>query len=331
MSISGLRWGKRIAVGLAALLILGFAVGSLSSRGSKNSKAARVSAGGAEGVTTNSNTSGTLSYRSASGTKAAPELAPGDATSADATRPQALPGLPDRIVKNADITLQVRKGSFDDAWGRASAIARRYNGYVSSSNKGTPKPVPLSEDAAPAKAVPASGDVTIRVPARSFEDAVRDLGALGTVTANQISSQDVTQDFVDLQSRLRNQRAQQAVLLRLMAQAKTVGESLAVQQQLSQTQDQIEQITGRINELAKLTDLSTVTVHIFEPGAVGAPAPPETEGPSFAKAWRTSLVGLERMGTVAMIAGVWLVPFAVLALIGLALRRRFASPPAPTV
>jgi ABC-type phosphate transport system permease subunit len=105
-----------------------------------------------------------------------------------------------------------------------------------------------------------------------------------------------------------------------MAQARNVGETLAVQQQLSQVQEQIEQITGRLNVLKTLTSLSTISMHIFEPGAAGAPVPPD-QGPSFAKAWHTAVEGLLRIATVAMIAALWLAPFAILAAVVLAFRR----------
>src|SRR5207249_11340101 len=126
---------------------------------------------------------------------------------------------------------------------------------------------------------------------------------------DQVSSQDVTEEFVDLQSRLRNQKAQQVVLIRLMANAKTIQETLAVQGQLSQVEEQIEQITGRLNALKTLTDLSSITLHLFEPGAAGAPAPRPSEEPSFARAWDTAIEGLERIGTVALIAAIWVTPF----------------------
>jgi len=320
MSRRMVRWGARGAIAAAALLLAGFGVGTVASR-----HPASTSSSLGRGLTSGEPQNG-------GGSVAAPQVAsgaPGDTFSAAPQQP--LPALPERVVKTAELTLRIRSGRFDVAWGSVASIASRFGGYVASSGRGTqpepePVPVPQTGDAAQANSEPGSGDVTIRIPAKSFEQALVQLRAIGTVTADRVSSNDVTQDYVDLQGRLRNQRAQQAALLQLMGRAKTVSDTLAVQTQLSGVEEQIEQITGRLNLLANQTALSTITVHLFEPNAPGAPA--TTGGPSLSKAWHTAVDGLERIGTVALIGVVWLVPFAVIGAATawmLRLRRRTAT------
>lgn len=320
------RWGTRSAIAAAALLLVGFGVGTVASRRPAThttslSPAFAPAARSAPGSVSN-------------GVAAAPPLGvtAGSADLSSAPSDTAfLPALPERVVKTAELTVRLRAGRFDAAWSSVATTATRLGGYVASSGRATqpqpvPVPVPETGNAADAKAQPASGDVTIRVPAKSFEAALVQLRALGTVTGDQVSTNDVTQQYVDLQGRLRNQRAQQAALLQLMGRAKTVSDTLAVQSQLSNVEDQIEQITGRLNLLANQTALSTITVHLFEPNAPGAPASPA--GPSLSKAWHTSIQGLERMGTVAMIGVLWLLPFAAIAMAAawlMRLRRRPAA------
>jgi hypothetical protein len=315
---------------VAALLIIGFAVGALAHRGDGGA-AQKNSAQGERGTTRND---AVASYDSVGGTQNSPDVGRGVLSAAPAGAGGTVagavePGLSDRIIRNADLTVRVKKGSFDSAWANAVRVATKFGGYVVSSSRGT-QPVVLSGAEDATRREPASGDVTVRVPASRFEQALIEMRALGTVTSDAISSQDVTQEFVDLQSRLRNQKAQQAVLLRLMSRAKTIEETLAVQQQLSVVEQQIEEITGRLNALKLLTDLSVINLHLFEPGAAGAPVPAPEEGPSFAKAWETAVEGLERIGTVALIGGLWLTPFAALAGAGIAIRRMRVRPAAPT-
>lgn len=319
------RWGARGAIAVAALLALGFGVGTVArNRPQADHPAVQQTVEQSAKRATGSLSSG------GGGTAVTGLSVPGANTAevetyaADAIQTTALPGLPDRVVRTADMSLRVRKSAFDTVWGDASRLATRLGGYVVSSNRGTPGPRPLSEDSA---SEPASGDLVIRVPAARFEEALAELRKLGVVLADTVQSQDVTQEFVDLESRLRNQRSQQSVLLRLMAQSRNVGETLAVQQQLAQVQDQIEQITGRLNALKTLTTLSTISLHLFEPGATGAPGPGD-EGPSFSKAWDTAIEGLARIGTVILIGAIWLAPFAILAAIVLALRGRNRAPAA---
>jgi hypothetical protein len=332
MTTSVVRWSKRVAIGVAALLVLAFGVGTLASRNAANKATLspvvrHITEGGAVGGGT-AGSSGSAVVGFASRTQAGQYDAAPPAT-VNAEQSGVLPGLPDRVIRTADLSLRVGKSKLDAAWAGVVRLASRFGGFVLSSSRGNGgRPIPVEGDAANARS-PESGDLTIRVPAAKFEDAMAELRKIGTVLGDNVTSQDVTQEFVDLESRLRNQRAQQSVLIRLMSQARNVGETLAVQQQLSQVQEQIEQMTGRLNMLKTLTALSTISVHLFEPGAVGAPVPPQ-EGPSFAKAWDTAVEGLLRIATVAMIAALWLAPFAVLAVVALAFRRSRLGPPAET-
>ncbi|GAH01049.1 unnamed protein product, partial [marine sediment metagenome] len=79
------------------------------------------------------------------------------------------------------------------------------------------------------------------------------------------AGQDVTQEYTDLESRLRNYQAQEEVLLDLMKQSKKVSDSLEVQRELSNVQEQIEVIKGRMNYLDDLVSFSTIEVYFYEP------------------------------------------------------------------
>jgi len=222
----------------------------------------------------------------------------------------------------------VRKGRIDSAWQRVFQIAQANGGFVLSSGQGG-APIPAVEGDGRIGPIATGGgddrfaDIVIRVPADKFEAVVGALtnGDLGKVARRGFSGQDVSQEFVDLDGRLRNARAQEAVLLRLMAKATSIGDTIAVQQQLSQIQGQIEEISGRVRYLKNQTALATISVHLAEPGAAGA----FSDGPSFTKAWETAVDGLERMGTAALIGGIWLSPFALVGIAWLA-TRRFRTP-----
>ncbi|MGH2686912.1 MAG: DUF4349 domain-containing protein, partial [Actinomycetota bacterium] len=81
---------------------------------------------------------------------------------------------------------------------------------------------------------------------------------------------DVGQEFVDLEARLRNLEAQEAVLLRLFDEAGSVADTIRIQHELSGVQLDIEQIEGRIRYLRDQTALSTITVGLTEVGAAEA-------------------------------------------------------------
>lgn len=164
-----------------------------------------------------------------------------------------LPNIGQKLIKTADMEIKVKEGTFEHAFVRAEAIAKGSGGYVTSSNT------------AATDTELKSGYMTIRVPAGKFDGAIEALKKLGDVQKVNIAGQDVSEEYADLESRLRNLRAQESLLLRLLDQAKTVEDGIAVERRLSEIQGEIEQLTGRKQFLDNQVDYSTITVYLYEP------------------------------------------------------------------
>ncbi|MBN1288474.1 MAG: DUF4349 domain-containing protein [Actinobacteria bacterium] len=159
-----------------------------------------------------------------------------------------------RNIKTATVSVEVKKGSFNDNYAKLLKLSERYGGYVSDSKTS-------SSDGRIT-----GGNVTMRIPADSFSKAIEDCRELGEVTSLSEQTEDVTDQYVDIDSRLRNLRAQEAVYLNLMAKARTIEESIAVQRELSALQGEIEQLTGQKNYLDNRIQLSTISVYVNEAG-----------------------------------------------------------------
>ena len=110
----------------------------------------------------------------------------------------------------------------------------------------------------------------LAVPADQFDATLNRLLDLGKKRSLEVHGQDVTGAVADLEARLRNLRAQEAVLLELMRKATTIGDSIAVQQQLSQNQEQIEQLDAQHRVLA---DQTTATLTVARPGGAARSHP----------------------------------------------------------
>ncbi len=111
------------------------------------------------------------------------------------------------------------------------------------------------------------GFISVRVPAERLDEAVARLRGMAVdVQAENASSRDVTDEYVDLTSRLGNLEATETALLRLFDRAATVEEALDVQRTLSQVQGEIEVIKGRINFLDQTSAFSLINVTlVLEP------------------------------------------------------------------
>jgi hypothetical protein len=169
-----------------------------------------------------------------------------------------LPGARPSIIKTAQLDIEVARNGLQDAVDDAIAAAHDAGGFVLSTR--------LDDERS------GRGTLVLRVPSEKFESALASLDDLGDVLGRSVSGEDVGEEFVDLEARLRNFEAQEAVLLRLMDRAQTVSDTIKVQRELTGIQLEVERIRGRLRFLEDQTSLGTVTLKLSEPGAVVATA-----------------------------------------------------------
>lgn len=192
--------------------------------------------------------------------------------------PVSLPDRPNRlIVKDAELELLVT--DTDAAIDRTTQIAADCAGYIISSRV-------WYEEWLGEKYKYAT--ITLGVPADQFERAMRRLRQLALQVVDETASgQDVTDEYIDLQSRLDNLKATRDRIREFLDQAKTVEESLRVNEELAAIEEQIEQVQGRMNYLFDRAAYSTITVQIEPelPQPTPTPVPTLTPTPIPAPPW----------------------------------------------
>ena len=198
------------------------------------------------------------------------------------------------VVRTGEIGLEVPRSRVADTLLRARRVAAARGGFVAESDSTTDGDHPV-------------GAVTIRVPVKEFDTAVEELSRLGDVRYSGTRGEDVTAEVTDVAARLESLVATRAQLRTLLARATDVADVLAVQQRLTETQTQIEQLQAKQESLAERTTYGTVHVTVSPPGG--------TDPEGFAGAWEDARDGftggfrglLAASGTIAFALVVGLV------------------------
>jgi hypothetical protein len=229
---------------------------------------------------------------------------------------QTVPGVAPKVIQTASLSLSVAKGDYEEAVTDARSLAARLGGFV------------VSSETTRARAnQPLRGSLTIRVPSGRYAQAMAAVSRLGRIESENEGSEDVSAEYVDLQSRARHLEAVERQLLELLDRADTVAAALAVQGQLSQTQLELEQTRGRIRYLDNQTSYATIALQLRERGVVEATG----GGWGIVDAWRDGARAFLRVvaGTFVVVATV--APLLLLTLLGWLgfrfVRRRTAPAP----
>lgn len=156
-----------------------------------------------------------------------------------------------KIIKTGDLSLIVL--DVEESSAAVKTLAEEKGGYVQSSS------VREHEDGT------LSGYVIIRVPADQFDASVAALKEQALVVEEEsVSSEDVTEQYIDLAARLKNAQAQEERYVEILNVATTVEEILQIENALATVRGYIESLTGQIQYLDSLTNFSTITVNLDE-------------------------------------------------------------------
>ncbi len=187
-------------------------------------------------------------------------------------------------------------------------IAKEMGGYVSA----------ISEETSERR----SATVTLRIPAPRFEEAMKRIEKLGKVLSKEANAQDVTEEFVDLEARLRNFRRMEERLLALLSRAGKVRELLEVEKELGRVRGEIERIEGRLRYLKHRVEFATLTVELIEASPRQPPLRSYDIGGVARKAVRALVITLRALLTSL----IWLLIFGAiwipLLVVFLALQKR---------
>ncbi len=195
--------------------------------------------------------------RSVSGNQADSEKSASDTGKADAANSSSVVAAARaKVIKTANIQLETLK--FEEA---SNAIIRKTNslgGYVESSNI-TGKRIEesgLSQNR--------NAKLVLRVPKASFDKFILDMNNVGNVVSQNITGQDVTNQYFDTEAHLKALKTEEERLLELLSKTGSLNDTIQVEKELANVRYDIENLTGTLKKLDDQIDYSTINIDVLE-------------------------------------------------------------------
>ncbi len=233
--------------GLFFVLIFCLSILAACGNGTKNSESSDKATIGVEEDSPNVVNFGTEMYSSESeqdSISQAEDDAGSDKTSGNA--------LDRKVIYTADLQVEVK--NYEKSLQNIQSEVTRFDGYIVESS--------MYEDP---EISAKNGQITARIPQEGFQEFIKIVEeGSSKVLESSTSGQDVTEEYVDLESRLKSKRVVEDRLLSFMEQAKKTEDLLKISSDLADVQGEIEEITGRMKYLENKSDLATVTIFMQE-------------------------------------------------------------------
>ena len=221
-----------------------------------------------------------------------------------------VPGVDRKIIHTGTITVRVE--SYAKTRKKVEALIAEAGGFIAHAD------IQHAQDEV------SSATLVLRIPAERLAHIMRELGQLGEIRAESLQAADVTEEYFDVDARLRNARALEARLIELVAtHTANVSDLLTVEQELARVREQIEIFQGQINRLDNQTSLATLTASFFTEETFEPTADPSF-GQRASSTFDSSIAAFEDAATSFMLFWVaalpWMLPLGLFAWIG---RRRY--------
>jgi hypothetical protein len=217
---------------------------------------------------------------------------PPNQTPPSGTAPRQQP----QLIKTAEMVLQVE--TVTEAIQSVSKVVRAQQGDV----------LGLQDEVPQNPSQPQTASMTLRVPQANLEAVLDQLTKLGTVESRSIQAEDVSNQLVDLQARLRNLRRSEEQVLKILERSGSVADVLKVSQELSKIRESIEQIDAQLQQIQNQVAYSTVRLTLEDAIASSQRQPPL--GDSLGNSWVHATRAVQDLTMGLMSLGIWLLAFS---------------------
>ena len=219
-----------------------------------------------------------------------------DAPAAAPPQAETTPKQQPQLIKKAQLTLTVE--SINQTTEAVTQIVKKQEGNI----------LTFEAHKSPDDSQRQRANIVFRVPQARLENTLNAVAKLGTIENQVVTAEDVSEQLVDVQARLRNLRKSEEMVLKIMERSGSVGDVLNAANQLSSIRESIERIDAQLKSLQNQVAYSTVTLNLE---AIASPnSTPENLGLKVQETWgkATHSVGKFTWALVALM--LWLLAFS---------------------
>jgi hypothetical protein len=217
-----------------------------------------------------------------------------------ATQP-AIPQTP-QLVKTAELSLRLE--SIDKAMMQLRQLVRSKQGDIYN----------FQDDRLPENSRNHQATLMLKVPSTALDSTLAEIAKLGRVESQGIKSDDVSQQLVDTDARLKNLRQQEDLTRKIMDRSGSVKDILAVSKELAAIRDQIERLDATVKNLRQQVAYSTINLRLEE--AQSTIPTGDGFGIQVQETWKNSTHAAGSLATNLALGLLWLIPFAPFIAIG---------------
>ena len=152
--------------------------------------------------------------------------------------------------------------------------------------------------------------LTVRIPFTAFASSMSQIETLGKVMEKQVTAEDVTEEFVDSDAKVRNLKHTEERLLTHLNKTGKLADTLLVEKEINRVRQEIEQIEGRLRFLSNRTSFSTIQITLKETARAQALTPPESF--SVAHVFSEATRNVVEFGRSLVSMGIWLAVWGVI-------------------
>lgn len=156
------------------------------------------------------------------------------------------------VIKTGTMSVEVEK--FDESVDKVTEIVKRNNGYISNTTS--------TQNSSGKK----QGKLVLKVPADKYDALISEVSSVGKVMNQNINANDITEEYIDLEARQKTQKELEQRLLKLLSEKTArLTDVVEVEQKLASVRQTIESIDGRMRFLKNQSEMSTLTLSLYEP------------------------------------------------------------------